>query len=71
MAEPYREIMQIPCHSQLGRICAGDRLAPLATRDVEAGMTAGRFTVVDPVIALTVLNGSLLAILELWCNQPA
>ncbi|MFH8735902.1 hypothetical protein [Streptomyces sp. NPDC017964] len=37
-------------------------------RDVEEGMAAGRFTVVDPVIALTVLNGSLLVLLELWCN---
>lgn len=33
-------------------------------------MAAGRFAVVDPVIALTVLNGSLLVLLELWCNQP-
>ncbi|MER5756953.1 TetR/AcrR family transcriptional regulator [Streptomyces sp. NPDC002088] len=70
MAESYPEIMQILCHSQLGRICAGDGLAPRAKRDVEQGMAAGRFTVVDPVIALTVLNGSLLALLELWCNQP-
>jgi AcrR family transcriptional regulator len=70
MAESYPEIMQILCHSQLGRICAGDGLAPRAKRDVEEGMAAGRFTVVDPVIALTVLNGSLLALLELWCNQP-
>ncbi|MFF2431664.1 hypothetical protein [Streptomyces mirabilis] len=45
-------------------------MAPRAKRDVEAGMAAGRFTVVDPVIAPTVLNGSLLALLELWCNQP-
>ncbi|MFD3563603.1 hypothetical protein ACFWVU_28630 [Streptomyces sp. NPDC058686] len=37
---------------------------------MEEGMAAGRFTVADPVIALNVLNGSLLALLELWCNQP-
>ncbi|MFJ5270847.1 TetR/AcrR family transcriptional regulator [Streptomyces sp. NPDC088358] len=70
MAESYPEIMQMLCHSQLGRICAGDGLAPRAKRDVEEGMAAGRFTVVDPVIALTVLNGSLLALLELWCKRP-
>ncbi len=70
MAESYPEIMQILCHSELGRIYAGDGLAPRAKRDVEQGMAAGRFTAVDPAIALTALNGSLLALLELWCNQP-
>lgn len=69
MAESYPEIMQMLYHSQLGRICAGDGLAR-AKRDVEKGMAAGRFTVVDPVVALTVLNGSLLALLELWCKRP-
>ncbi|WTS44580.1 hypothetical protein OG813_42195 [Streptomyces sp. NBC_00081] len=33
-------------------------------------MAAGRSTVVDPVIALTAPNGSLPALLKLWCNQP-
>ncbi|MGX5181597.1 TetR/AcrR family transcriptional regulator [Streptomyces avermitilis] len=70
MAASYPEIMQILCHSQLGRIYAGNGLAPRAKRDVERGMAAGRFTVADPVIALTLLNGGLLALLELWCNQP-
>ncbi|MET9387501.1 TetR/AcrR family transcriptional regulator [Streptomyces sp. NPDC002928] len=37
-AESYPEIMQILCHSQLGRKCAGDGLAPRAKRDVEEGM---------------------------------
>ncbi|MEU9289243.1 TetR/AcrR family transcriptional regulator [Streptomyces sp. NPDC048275] len=38
MAESYPEIMQILFHSELGRICAGDGLAPRAKRDVEQGM---------------------------------
>lgn len=70
MAESYPEIMRILCHSELGRICAGRGLAPRAKRDVDQGIASGRFTVVDPVIALTALNGSLLALLELWFNQP-
>ncbi|MET7608275.1 hypothetical protein [Streptomyces avermitilis] len=41
MAASYPEIMQILCQSQLGRICAGDGLAPRAKRDVEEGMAAG------------------------------
>ncbi|MFF7601589.1 hypothetical protein [Streptomyces mirabilis] len=69
MAESHPEIMQILWHSRLGRTCAGDGLAARAKCDVEEGMAACRFTVVDPAIALTVLNGSLLALLELWCNQ--
>ncbi|MER7834328.1 hypothetical protein ABTY98_00040 [Streptomyces sp. NPDC096040] len=39
-------------------------------RDVEQGIASGRFSVADPVIALTALNGSLLALLELWSNKP-
>ncbi|MGW7253826.1 TetR/AcrR family transcriptional regulator [Streptomyces sp. NPDC054834] len=70
MAESHPEIIRILCHSELGRICAGHGLAPRAKRDVEQGMARGRFTVVDPVIALTALNGSLLALLELGFNKP-
>jgi AcrR family transcriptional regulator len=70
MAESHPEIMRILCHSELGRICAGHGLAPRAKRVVEQGMASGRFTVVDPIIALTALNGSLLALLELWFNRP-
>ncbi|MGW8951917.1 TetR/AcrR family transcriptional regulator [Streptomyces sp. NPDC055709] len=70
MAESHPEIMRILCHSELGRIWAGHGLAPRAKRDVEQGIASGRFTVVDPAVALTVLNGSLLALLELWLNQP-
>lgn len=70
MAGSHPEIMRILCHSELGRICAGRGLAPRARHDVEQGMTSGRFTVDDPMIALTALNGSLLALLQLWLYQP-
>ncbi|MFI0806910.1 TetR/AcrR family transcriptional regulator [Streptomyces echinatus] len=70
MAGSHPEIMRILCHSGLGRICASRGLAPRARHDVEQGMTSGRFTVVDPMIALTALNGSLLALLQLWFHQP-
>jgi AcrR family transcriptional regulator len=70
MAGSHPEIVRILCHSELGRIYAGHGLAPRAKRDVEQGMASGRFTVVDPIIALTALNGSLLALLELWFNRP-
>ncbi|MGW7408401.1 TetR/AcrR family transcriptional regulator [Streptomyces sp. NPDC054833] len=70
VADSHPEIMRILCHSELGRICAGRGPAPRARRDVEQGMASGRFTVVDPVIALTALNGSLLALLQLWSISP-
>ncbi|MFF3911749.1 TetR/AcrR family transcriptional regulator [Streptomyces sp. NPDC001848] len=69
LAESHPEIMRILCHSELGRICAGRGLAPRARRDVEQGIAAGRFAPVDPVIALSALNGSLLALLELWFDK--
>ncbi|MEU2165829.1 TetR family transcriptional regulator [Streptomyces chengbuensis] len=70
MADSYPEIMRILCHSELGRLCAGRGLAPRAQRDVAQGIASGRFTVADPMIALTALNGSLLALLELWFSRP-
>ncbi|MGW0208007.1 TetR/AcrR family transcriptional regulator [Streptomyces sp. NPDC003233] len=70
LAESHPEIMRILCHSELGRICAGSGLAPRARRDLEQGIAAGRFTVLDPGIALSALNGSLLALLELWFSKP-
>ncbi|MFD8717605.1 TetR family transcriptional regulator [Streptomyces sp. NPDC059629] len=70
LAESHPEIMRILCHSELGRICAGSGLAPRMRRDVEQGIASGRFTAVDPVIALSALNGSLLALLELWFSRP-
>ncbi|MEU3856454.1 TetR/AcrR family transcriptional regulator [Streptomyces sp. NPDC028722] len=70
MAGSRPDIMRILCHSGLGRLCAGPGLAPRAKRDMEQGMAAGRFTAVDPVLALAALNGSLLALLQLWFTQP-
>ncbi|MER7841048.1 TetR/AcrR family transcriptional regulator [Streptomyces sp. NPDC096040] len=70
MAGAHPEIMRILCHSGLGRIYAGRGLAPRARHDMEQGIASGRFTVVDPVLVLVALNGSLLALLELWFTQP-
>jgi AcrR family transcriptional regulator len=71
VAESNPEIMRILCHSALARIYAGrGLLVRRARRDVEEGIASGRFTVADPVIALYAVNGSLLALLELWFTQP-
>ncbi|MFD3450734.1 TetR/AcrR family transcriptional regulator [Streptomyces sp. NPDC058691] len=70
VAESHPEIMRILCHSALGRTYSCHGLAPRAKRDMEQGMASGRFTVIDPVIALMALNGSMLALLELWVSRP-
>jgi AcrR family transcriptional regulator len=49
--------------SQLG-------LAPRALRDIEAAVRAGRFTVDDPELALSVAGGALLGLGNLLRNQP-
>ena len=45
-------------------------LAPRALRDIEAAVTAGRFTVEDPDLALSVAGGALLGLGNLLRNQP-
>ncbi|MEV8563368.1 TetR/AcrR family transcriptional regulator [Streptomyces sp. NPDC051917] len=70
LAESHPEVMRILCHSELGRICAGSGLAPRARRDVDQGIASRRFIVIDPVIALSALDGSLLAFLEPWFSKP-
>jgi hypothetical protein len=37
---------------------------------VEAGVTSGRFSVSDPIVALSAMGGSLLALLELGFARP-
>lgn len=45
-------------------------LAPRALRDIQAGVKAGRFTVDDPDLALSVAGGALLGLGNLLRNQP-
>ncbi|MGW3730923.1 TetR/AcrR family transcriptional regulator [Streptomyces sp. NPDC000851] len=71
LAECCPQILRILCHSGLGRIHAGrGSLMHRAQRDLEQGIASGRFAVTDPIIALSALNASLLALMELWFTQP-
>ncbi len=45
-------------------------LAPRALSDIEAGVQAGRFTVDDPELALSVAGGALLGLGNLLRNNP-
>jgi AcrR family transcriptional regulator len=70
MVESHPELMGILRHRGLGHIHAEIGLAPRALRDVELGVATGRFSVTDPVIALTAMGGSLLALVELRFAYP-
>jgi hypothetical protein len=41
-----------------------------ALRDLEAGLASGRFTPVDPVVALTALGGTLMSLVEMRFALP-
>jgi hypothetical protein len=45
-------------------------LAPRALRDIKAGVSAGRFTVEDPDLALAIAGGALLGLGNLLQVQP-
>ncbi|NXY95172.1 TetR/AcrR family transcriptional regulator [Streptomyces sp. BR123] len=70
MAESHPELMQVLRRRGLGHIHSDNGLARRALRDVEVGMASGRFTAVDPVVALSVLGGTLLSLVELRFARP-
>ncbi|MFF2570632.1 TetR/AcrR family transcriptional regulator [Streptomyces sp. NPDC058084] len=70
MAESHPELMQVLRRRGLGHIHADNGLARRARRDVEVGMASGRFTAVDPTVALSALGGTLLSLVELRFARP-
>jgi AcrR family transcriptional regulator len=70
MADTHTEVLQVLRRRALGLVHAEHGLAPRARRDLEHGIATGRFTAVDPVIALSAMGGSLLALVELLLTHP-
>ncbi|MDH6513949.1 AcrR family transcriptional regulator [Streptomyces sp. SAI-135] len=70
MADSHPELMQILRRRGLGHIHSDNGLVRRALRDLEAGLASGRFTPVDPVVALTAIGGSLLALVEMRFALP-
>ncbi|MGX1668107.1 TetR/AcrR family transcriptional regulator [Streptomyces sp. NPDC055400] len=70
MADSHPELMQVLRRRGLEHLHSDRGLTPRALRDLEVGMASGRFTVVDPTIALSALGGSLLALVELRFTRP-
>ncbi|MEU2337923.1 TetR/AcrR family transcriptional regulator [Streptomyces sp. NPDC013172] len=70
MADSHPELMQVLRRRGLGHIHSGNGLARRALRDLQAGIASGRFTTPDPVVALSALGGTLLALVELRFARP-
>jgi AcrR family transcriptional regulator len=70
MADSHPELMQVLRHRGLAHVNSDRGLAPRALRDLERGVASGRFTPVDPTVALSAMGGALLALLELRFARP-
>jgi AcrR family transcriptional regulator len=53
-----------------GLVTADRGLAPRALRDIKAAVEAGRFTIADPEIGLTIAGGAALALGQLLHDRP-
>ncbi|MEU1184559.1 TetR/AcrR family transcriptional regulator [Streptomyces sp. NPDC005820] len=70
MAESHPRMMQVLRRRGLGHLFSDNGLAVRALRDLQIGIDSGRFTVLDPVVALTALGGTLLSLVELRFARP-
>lgn len=70
MADSHPELMQVLRRRGLGHIHSDNGLARRALRDLQVGIDSGRFTALDPVVALSALGGTLLSLVELRFARP-
>ncbi|MFF7769032.1 TetR/AcrR family transcriptional regulator [Streptomyces massasporeus] len=70
MADSHPELMQVLRRRGLGHIHSDNGLTRRAVRDLEVGMASGRFTTMDPAVALSALGGTLLSLIELRFARP-
>ncbi|NUP18933.1 MAG: TetR/AcrR family transcriptional regulator [Streptomyces sp.] len=70
MADSHPELVQILRHRGLRHIHSERGIAPRALRDVEHGITTGRFADVDPLSALSAMGGVLMSLVELKFSRP-
>ncbi|MFE6412462.1 TetR/AcrR family transcriptional regulator [Streptomyces sp. NPDC057837] len=70
MADSHPELMQVLRRRGLGHIHGDNGLARRALRDVQVGIASGRFSSLDPTVALSALGGTLLSLVELRFARP-
>ncbi len=64
------EMSRVLLNSGLTMISADRGLAPRALRDIDVAARAGRFTVDDPVLALSLAGGALMGLGQLLNDHP-
>jgi AcrR family transcriptional regulator len=64
------ELSKVLLHNGLALLASDRGLAPRARRDIEAATRAGRFTVRDPELALTIVSGAALCLGQLLHDHP-
>ncbi|MBD0843681.1 TetR/AcrR family transcriptional regulator [Streptomyces sp. TRM68416] len=70
MADSHPELTQVLRRRGLGHIHSDNGLARRALRDLQVGIASGRFTAMDPVVALSALGGARLSLVELRLARP-
>lgn len=70
MADSHPELMQVLRRRGLGHIHSDNGLTRRALRDIEVGTASGRFTAVEPAVALSAVGGTLLSLVELRFARP-
>lgn len=63
-------MMQIVRQRGLGYLHADNGLTTRGLRDLEQGIASGRFTALDPAVALSAVGGTLLSLVELRFDRP-
>ncbi|MEU0883381.1 TetR/AcrR family transcriptional regulator [Lentzea sp. NPDC005914] len=64
------ELSKVLLHNGFELTKSGRGLAPRARRDIDAAITAGRFTVADSEMALVIVAGAVLALGQLLHAEP-
>ncbi|MFF3851125.1 TetR/AcrR family transcriptional regulator [Streptomyces sp. NPDC002328] len=70
MTGSHPELMQVLRRRGLEHLHSDRGLAPRALRDLELGVASGRFTPVEPAVALSAVGGTLLSLIELRFARP-
>ncbi|MER6632658.1 TetR/AcrR family transcriptional regulator [Streptomyces sp. NPDC000987] len=70
MTGSHPELMQVLRRRGLGYLHTDNGLSSRARRDLASGIASGRFTAVEPAVALSALGGTLLSLLELKFSRP-
>jgi AcrR family transcriptional regulator len=64
------ELSKVLLHNAMALAGSSKGLAPRARRDLEAAACAGRFTIADPDLALTIIAGAALCLGQLLHDHP-